>query len=196
MKSKILIICFLSFFNLFAGGIPNDKATGVFLAIGVGPRIPVGNFSGTTALGYGFNLELSYTDNETLPIFLFGQLGFEQYPGSTEFYQESSYSHFSTNILPVHVGARYYFPPILEQFVLILPSVEFSASYALVQELNEFKAESGRSNFIDTKNKFGFSIGASISMFILELTGNYNFYDGNQTVSVDLKARLPLFINF
>lgn len=196
MKFKIFILCILAYFNLFAGGAPADKATGVFLAIGVGPRLPVGVFARSTSFGYGFNMEFAYTDNEVLPIFIFGKIGFEQYSGSTDFYQESDYTHFSTNILPINVGVRYYLPPILEQVVLILPAIEISASYGLVQELNEFKSGSGRNNFINTQSKFGFNIGASISMFLLEITGNYNFLNGNQTASVDLKARLPLFISF
>ncbi len=196
MKIKFLILCLLFSANIFAGGLPADKATGVFLSIGVGPRVPLGVFARSTSFGYGFNMEVSYTDNEVLPVFLFGKIGFEQFSGSTDFYQETEYTHFSTNMLPVNIGARYYLPPILEQVVLILPAIEISASYALVQELNEFKAGSGRNNFIDTKSKFGFSLGASISMFLLELTGNYNFFNGNQTASVDLKARLPLFISF
>lgn len=196
MKFRLLILTLLLSANLFAGGLPADKATGVFLSIGVGPRVPLGVFANSTSFGYGFNMEFAYTDNEVLPVFLFGKIGFEQYSGSTDFYQESDYTHFSTNLLPVNVGARYYLPPILEQVVLILPAFEVSASYALVQELNEFKAGSGRNNYIDTKSKFGFSIGASISMFLLELSGNYNFFNGNQTASVDLKARLPLFVSF
>jgi hypothetical protein len=189
-------LCFLFTAGLFAGGLPADKATGVFLSVGVGPRLPIGVFANSTSFGYGFNMEFSYTDNEVLPVFLFGKIGFEQYSGSADFYQESDYTHFSTKMMPVNLGARYYLPPILEQFVLILPAVEFSASYALVQELNEFKAGSGKNNFIDTKGKFGFSIGAGISMFLLEIMGNYNFFNGTQTLSVDLKARLPLFVSF
>ena len=193
---KYIILFFLLTCNIFAGSTPNDKATGVFLAIGVGPRLPLGVFGSSSSFGYGFNVEFSYTDNEILPVFVFGKIGFEQYAGSTDFYQTTDYTHFSTTMMPVNVGARYYLPPILEQFVLILPAFEVSASYALVQELNEFKAGTGKSNFIDTKSKFGFSLGASVSMFILELSGNYNFFNGNQTASVDLKARLPLFISF
>lgn len=196
MKLKILFFCLFTFISLFAGGLPDDKASGIFLSVGVGPRLPIGTFNGSSSIGYGFNMEFSYTDNETLPLFLFSKIGFEQYSGSTEFYQESDYTHFSTNIMPVNLGVRYYLPPILEQVVIVMPALEISATYALVQELNEFKTGTGRSNFIETKSKFGFNIGASVSMFLLELTGNYSFLNGNQTISADLKVRLPLFVSF
>lgn len=47
----------------------DDKAQGVFLGIGVGPRLPVGPFAATSDLGYGFNFEVSYTNSDYLPLF-------------------------------------------------------------------------------------------------------------------------------
>src|SRR5690606_13321161 len=93
---------------------PAEKARGIFLAVGVGPRLPVSYFANSTDLGYGFNLEISYTDNEYLPFFLFAKIGFEQYPGSNSFYQATDHANLSTSILPAHAGIRYYFPPMLE----------------------------------------------------------------------------------
>lgn len=196
MKYKILFFCLFSFISIFAGEPSYDKVTGSFMALGVGPRLPVGTFSNTSSFGFGGNVEFSYTDNEILPVFVFAKIGYDQYAGSADFYQGSDYSHFSTKMLPINVGLRYYFPPIFEQFEYILPAIEVSAAYAVSQELNEFKIGTGRNNFISTKNKFGFSIGASISMFIVELSGNYNFFYGNQTLSIDLKTRLPIAVTF
>ena len=64
---------------------PVSKARGIFLGFGVGPRLPVSSFANSTDLGYGLNIEISYTDNDYLPVFLFAKLGFEQYPGSQSF---------------------------------------------------------------------------------------------------------------
>ena len=71
---------------------------GVFLTVGLGPRVPVGDFSNTTDLGYGIVADISYTDSDHFPFFIFARLGFEQYPGSQDFYISSDYSNFSTMI--------------------------------------------------------------------------------------------------
>lgn len=194
---KILIVFILILTSAsFAIEPPVSKARGIFLAFGVGPRLPVSNFANSTDLGYGLNIEVSYTDNDYLPVFLFASLGFEQYPGAQSFYQETEYSNFSTNAIPINVGARYYFSPLIEQIVLLTPIVEISASYTFFNKLHQFKPESSRNNFEEAIGKFGVSGGIGISMFMMEIIASYHYMDNNQYVSVDLKVRLPLFINY
>ena len=194
---KYLLISFLLLGNIsFAEKPPSSKATGFFVAFGVGPRMPIGDFSNTTDIGYGVNVEFSYTDNEFLPVFLFGNIGYEQYPGSQNYFQETDYSNFHTNALPVNIGARYYFAPLLENIVLLLPIVQASASYTYYQTLNEFDQNSGKNNFLENESKFGFSAGAGISMFMMELLTSYNYMPSNQFISIDLKVRIPLYISF
>ena len=175
---------------------PSSKATGFFVAFGVGPRMPIGDFSSTTDIGYGVNVEFSYTDTDFLPVFLFANVGYEQYPGSQNYLQETEYSNFHTNALPVNVGVRYYFAPLLENIVLLMPIVQASATYTYYQTLNEFDENSGRNNFLDDESKFGFSAGAGVSMFMMELLATYNYMPSNQFISVDLKVRIPLYISF
>lgn len=194
---KYLLISFLLLASIsFAEKPPSSKATGFFVAFGVGPRMPIGDFSNTTDIGYGVNVEFSYTDNEFLPVFLFGNIGYEQYPGSQNYFQETDYSNFHTNALPVNIGARYYFAPLLENIVLLMPIVQASASYTYYQTLNEFDQNSGKNNFLENESKFGFSAGAGISMFMMELLTSYNYMPSNQFISVDLKVRIPLYISF
>ncbi|MFC2102895.1 hypothetical protein ACFLSS_00535 [Bacteroidota bacterium] len=188
----IVLICVSS----FATEPPVSKARGIFLAFGVGPRLPVSNFANSTDLGYGLNVEISYTDNDYLPVFLFANFGFEQYPGAQSFYQETDYSNFSTSAIPINIGARYYFSPLLEQVVLLIPIIEVSASYTFFRELHEFKSDSNRNNFEDESGKLGVSGGVGISMFMMEIMAAYHYLNNNQFVSVDLKVRIPLFINF
>ena len=144
--------------------LPADKARGIFLAIGVGPRLPVSSFANQSDLGYGFNLEVSYTDNEYLPIFIFAKVGFEQYPGSPDFYQTSDYTNLSTTGFPIHLGMRYYFSPILENVVLLIPVAEVSAVYTFFSRLHQFKPESGKNNFIEETSKLGISAGGGFSI--------------------------------
>jgi hypothetical protein len=194
---KYLLTALLFFSTItIAEKPPSSKATGFFVAFGVGPRMPIGDFSSTTDIGYGVNVEFSYTDTDFLPVFLFANVGYEQYPGSQNYLQETEYSNFHTNALPVNVGARYYFAPLLENIVLLMPIVQASATYTYYQTLNEFDENSGRNNFLDDESKFGFSAGAGVSMFMMELLATYNYMPSNQFISVDLKVRIPLYISF
>jgi hypothetical protein len=131
----------------------------------------------------------------TLPFFVFARLGFEQYPGSLDFYVSSDYSNFSTMIIPASLGIRYYFSPLVESIVLLIPVVEASASITYMQKLHEFKIGTGRNNFREEVLKFGASAGVGISMFILEILANYNYFESNQYISFNLNIRLPLFVN-
>jgi hypothetical protein len=191
-----LILIILISSQSFGEKPPSSKATGFFLAFGVGPRVPIGNFANTSILGYGVDVEFSYADNEILPVFLFATLGFEQYPGSQDFFQETNYSNFHTNALPINVGARYYFAPMLENIVLLMPIIQVSASYTYYEKLHEFDSGTGRNNYLEDNSKFGFSVGAGVSMFMMELLAAYNYNPQDQFLSLDLKVRIPLYINF
>jgi opacity protein-like surface antigen len=195
LMKYFLSILFLFSALTFAEKPPTSKATGFFLSFGVGPRVPIGDFATTTDLGYGFDLELSYTDNEFLPVFLYASIGYEQFPGSQNFFQETDYSNFHTNTLPINVGARYYFAPLLENVVLLMPIVQASATFTYYQKLHEFEQGTGRNNFLEDATKFGFSVGAGISMFMMELITSYNYSEANQFISADFKVRIPLYIN-
>ncbi len=195
MKKLHLILILLTV-NLLAATPPADKARGFFIALGVGPRFPVGDFANTTDLGYGLNVEFSYTDNEYLPFFVFTRLGYEQFPGSPDFYKISDYSNFSTSSIPVNFGVRYYFPPLFENVLLFMPVLEVSAAYTFFEKVHQFKPNSGRNNFTEDISKVGISVGAGISTFLIDILAQYNYFRTNQTVLLDFKIRLPLFINY
>ena len=128
--------------------------------------------------------------------FLFTKIGFQQFPGSQTFYQSSDYSNYSINSFPLTIGARYFFPPLLENVVLFMPVVEFSAAYNFTQVLHQFKSGSGRSNFVENNSRLGFSGGVGISMFLLEVMATYNYFQSVEYVGIDLKVRIPLYIVF
>ncbi|MDR3628368.1 MAG: hypothetical protein P4L45_16105 [Ignavibacteriaceae bacterium] len=192
---KLIIILIIGFSAVFAQKVPIDKARGVFISVGVGPRLPVSSFASSTDIGYGFDVEIDYSDNEFFPVFLFGKIGFDQYPGAQSYYESTDYSNFSTNSLPISLGAKYYFPPLVENIVLFMPVVEFSANYEYMQKLHQFKPASGKSNNLEDISKLGFSAGAGFSMFMLEIMVSYNYLQNNQYISADLKVRLPLYIS-
>jgi hypothetical protein len=43
--------------------------------------------------------------------------------------------------------------------------------------------------------EFGGTIGAGLSMFIMEIMANYTYYESNQYFSINLNVRLPLYVN-
>ncbi|NUN07567.1 MAG: hypothetical protein HUU54_00145 [Ignavibacteriaceae bacterium] len=194
MKKIILLLVIL--FSLHSTAIASDKARGVFFGVGVGPRLPITQFSQTSLLGYGFHFELSYTDNESLPFFLYGKIGFEQFPGSQTYYQSSEYSHFSTSVLPIQLGVRHYFSPMLENVIVILPHIEAAACFSVNQTLHHFKQSANRPSYIEQTTDFGANIGIGASMFLLEMTGSYTYFKERQYLGFDLKIRLPLFVIF
>lgn len=181
---------------VFAENPPADRATGIFLGIGVGPRVPIGEFANTNNLGYGVNLELSYTDNEFLPVFLFLNAGFEQYSGSQSYYKETEFSNYNVNSVPVSFGARYFFPPLIESIFLLMPVVQASANYNYSHMLIEYDDGIRTPSHYKDENEFGFSTGVGLSAFMMELLASYNYLPAKQFISVDLKVRIPLYINF
>ncbi len=195
MKKLLLLIILTFSISAFAQHSPVDKARGFFITVGVGPRLPLGEFNTTTDLGTGFDIEFSYTDDQYIPFFLFGRVGFDQYPGAQSFYQISDYSNYSTNALPVNLGIRYFFPPLLENVVLFMPVVEISANYTYYQKIHQFKLGTGRTNFTEDISKIGFTGGVGLSMFMMEVVVSYNYFQTNQYFAADLRVRLPLYIN-
>jgi hypothetical protein len=193
---KLTFTLFFIIVSCSSSSFATDKARGFFVSFGVGPRLPISNFASSTDLGYGFNLEVSYTDNEVIPFFLFSKIGYEQFPGSQGFYESTDYSSFSTTNIPVNVGIRYYFPPILESAFLLIPFGEASASFSYLRELHQFKLTSGRNNYLEENYKFGFNAGIGVSMFLMEILISYNYLNNNQFIAADLKVRLPLLVIF
>jgi len=194
--NKLLFSIFFIIVSNFGFLHSADKAQGIFVSFGVGPRLPVSNFSTSTDVGYGFNLEFSYTNNQLIPIFLFTKLGYESYPGSQGFYESTDYASFSTTSVPINAGIRYYFSPLLESAFLLIPLVEASASFSYMKELHQFKLTSGKNNYYEENYKLGFSAGIGVSMFLMEILTSYNYFQNNQFISADLKIRLPLLVIF
>lgn len=193
---KIFLLVLIAGNFTFAEIPPSNRAIGFFLGIGVGPRFPIGEFANTNNLGYGLNLELSYTDNEFLPVFLYLNAGFEQFSGSQSYYKETEFSNYNINSIPICIGARYYFPPLMESIFLLMPIVQASANYNYSHTLIEYDDGIRTPSRYANENEFGFSAGVGVSAFMIEFITSYNYLPKKQFISVDLKVRFPLYINF
>jgi hypothetical protein len=192
MKKLLFLLVIIS--SVTFGQFKVGTAKGLFMGIAVGPRFPVGDFSDVQNIGIGADVILSYTDNEFLPVFVYTMIGYQHYPGRQDFYKQSDYSSFSSNVLVIAPGVRYYFKPILENVVLLMPIIDVGAEYALFENWNQFKIDNGKQNYTEDISKFGFHIGAGFSMFILDVVTYYNYLPKNQYLSFNLRANIPIFV--
>ncbi|HEX2868528.1 MAG TPA: outer membrane beta-barrel protein [Ignavibacteriales bacterium] len=196
---KIIFLLHVAFLLLFSSGtfaqtMDSGRARGLFMSFAVGPRIPVASMGNSQAVGVGINFGLSYTDNEYLPLFVYAKVGFEHFPGSVAYYRRSDYSSLTTNVVPLNLGARIFFPPVVKDIVLLIPTAEFGGSIAFFEKSHQFKIDSGRSDFLESTTRAGFHVGAGLSMFLLEVMGSYNYYPGNEYLSAEIRMRIPIFI--
>ncbi|MBU1100718.1 MAG: hypothetical protein KKA84_09970 [Bacteroidetes bacterium] len=191
---KVLLFLLIPFTLMMAQDFNHRPATGLFMSVGVGPRFPVGDFSENQNIGIGLDLELAYTNTNFLPVFVFGNLGYMNFPGKQGFYRDSEYSSLTTNILGVNGGARYYLPPFIDDIVLLMPVLEVSASIAYLEKGHVFKIDAGKANFTENNFKTGFKISAGFSMFIMDVMASYNYLHNNQFVALDMKVRIPIFV--
>jgi len=195
MKKLILILLFSSVITsaqLYQFG----QARGAFLAVEVGPRFPVGSLSKSSGMGPGFNSTFSYTDNKVFPLFLYGTLGYAHFPGSQELYKQTAYSSFSSNVLTLSAGFRYYFNPLFENIVILMPVLDFGGSFGFFEKAHRFKSDSNMRNFTEDTAYIGGHIGAGFSMFLLDVLGYYNYFYGNQYLSFNMRVTIPVYIIF
>lgn len=170
------------------------EAKGLFMAVGVGPKFPIGNFSSKNNIGVGFDVTFSYTDNLIIPVFLYATVGYGHFPGRQDLYKKSDYSSYSSNIIVIASGIRYYFPPLLENVALLMPIIDGGIEYAYFEHSHQFKLDRNKQNYIEDVGKFGFQVGGGFSMFILDVVTYYNYLPNNQYISFVLKANIPIFV--
>lgn len=165
------------------------------MAVGVGPKFPIGSFSDKNNIGIGFDITFSYTDNLFIPVFIYSNIGYQHYPGKQDLYKRSDYSSFSSNVLVLTGGVRHYFPPLLENIVLLMPVLDIGAEFAYFENFHQYKLDRNRQNSVEQIGKFGFQVGAGFSMFLLDVMTYYNYIKSNQYISFVLKANIPIFVS-
>ena len=190
---RIIILILLLNSILFSQGFRLGEARGLFFSVGVGPKIPIGDFSATNDLGVGFDFTVAYTDNLFLPVFFDLKFAFQTFPGSTKMYKTTDYSSFTTNEFLLFPGIKLYFPPVISDEVIIMPVAKVGPALGFFSNTHVFKSTSNRTNYDETLAKFGFHVGAGFSLFFLEGMLNYYFFPENQAISFDLRIQIPVF---
>lgn len=191
---KILIILSLGSSYSFSQLIEPSDAQGLFLTVGVGPRFPIGDLGTQQTIGAGFDVMVSYTDNNFAPYFFYMNIGYQNHPGDYDYYKISDNSSLSTNIITFHGGARYYFDPIISDMILLMPILEGGITYGYVEKYNQYKVDTGRNDKLQSLSKFGAHIGGGISFFLMDVVAIYNYLPKNQYFSLNLRLTIPLAI--
>ena len=193
---KVFFLLLIPFFILSAQEYNFHRATGLFMAVGVGPRIPVGDFSENQNIGIGADFSMSYTNSDFLPVFFFANLGYMNFPGKQTFYKNSDYSSLTTNGILLTSGIKYFWPPLIEDIVLLMPFIEVGASVGYFEKGHVFKIDSNKNNFTENNFKTGFQIGGGFSMFMMDVQASYNYFHNNQFLAFNLRVRIPIFVEF
>ncbi len=170
------------------------EARGLFMSIAVGPKIPIGAFSDNRNLGVGFDAALSYTDNKYMPMFAYARIGYQHYPGKQGLYKRSDYSSFSSNVILIEPGIRFFLPPLFNEDFILLPIIEGGFSWGYFENYHQFKVDTNRDNFVEEVSKFGIHLGGGFSMFLMDVITYYNYFQDYQFISVNLRIRIPIFV--
>jgi len=190
---KILLILLLFNIPLSAQFVKLGELKGIFMATSAGARIPVGSFSDSHNLGPGVDLSISYTDNIILPIFIYSRLGYQHYPGKQSYYLETDLSSISTNLIKIDAGLRYFFPPVINQGIILMPIIEAGGALGYSITQSQFKESAEKANLNETDLMIGFHAGGGFSMFLLDVTAEYNYFYEHQFLSFNLSIRIPIF---
>ncbi len=196
MIKKYLLLFLLLGIILPAQGLRFGEVKGLFFSVGVGPRIPIGDFAETHNMGAGFTTAFSYTDNIIIPLFLYGEIGYQHFPGSQDYYKSSDHSSISSNMFMFNVGARHYYTPLVENIILLMPIIEGGLSVSYNQVSHILKIDSGKNNFFEDEIKVGFHVGVGVSMFLMDVMAYYNYLHNRQFLSFNLRVRIPVFVSY
>ncbi len=191
---KALLISFLLGTVNSGQSFGPGEAQGVFLTLGVGPRFPIGELGSQQTIGAGFDVMLSFTDNNFAPLFFYLNIGYQNHPGDYDFYKTSNHSSISTNIVSFHTGSRYYFEPLIDDMILLMPILEGGITYGYVEKYHQFKIDSGKNDNLQSLSKVGFHLGGGLSFFLMDIIATYNYLESNQYFSFNLRLTIPLAI--
>lgn len=193
---KIIFLILLFSVTSSAQILKLSEARGLFMSFGVGPRMPVFTFSDRFKIGSGFDVTLSYVDSEIIPVFFYINLGYQHHPGKQEFYAISDYSSISSSVIVLNSGIRLYLPPIIKNFVILMPVVEGGFALSNWSNFYQFKIDTNKPDINENITKAGFQVGAGFSMFLMDVMLTYNYFSDNQYLSLDLRVRIPIFVKY
>ena len=191
------ILVLLLFFSVPSYGqlfnVKVGEARGLFLAMGVGPRIAIGDLSSNHSMASGVETIVSYTDNRRLPVFVYAKLQFTNFPSEFMGILYSPSFEVSSKVLSIQPGMRYFLPPISKEVILLMPFVEGGLSLGIIFTKYQFNS-AFKSQYYDESVHFGVHAGFGVSIFLMDALVSYNYYYRYQFLGFTLRVRIPIFI--
>ncbi len=167
----------------------SQEVWGLFAAPQLGVRYPSGESYDKHKTGFNIGASLQYATT-AFPFFLKTEFGYSHFPQSklidNAYHQKSIYS--------VSLGVEYLFYPIFASEAILVPFISFDLRYNFIERMRtEYIPELNNKSFFD--QKFGFSIGAGVSVFLVDVIAKYYYQTYEPYVGFDFRLRLPVYIS-
>ena len=156
----------------------------------------VGEFSKKNNAGPGVEAIISYTDIDFLPIFFYSNFNFQNHTGNYKYYKNSDHSTLSSSIISINLGGKYFFQPLVENVILLMPFIEGGFTYAYISDFHQYKIDLNKNDDIENLHKFGIHIGGGLSFFLMEIIASYTYLHSDQYLSLNLRVTLPVAVTF
>lgn len=188
MTKKLFITSF--FLLLF---IPRNSYSqeiwGLFVSPQIGVRYPSGESYDKYKVGFSLGGSLQYATS-AFPFFLKTEFLYAYFPQNkvvdNAYHQKSIYG--------LSLGAEYLFYPVFASEAIFVPFISFDIRYNFIERIKtEYSSQLRTSSSFD--QKFGFSIGAGVSVFLVDVIAKYYYLTYEPYVGFDFRLRLPVYIS-
>jgi hypothetical protein len=184
MKKVFYIALFLTC-NLFG-----QEISGIFISPYVGARFPLADASKKHKTGFSFGGSFEY-GTSVLPFFMKLDFSYTHFPQKGIFQNQ----YESKSITGVGVGVDYLLVPLIASETILTPFVSFDIYYNYIER--QFLTYTYRfETSTKEEQKFGFSIGAGFSFFLVEFTIKYFYLIYEPYIGIDYRLRLPISISY
>jgi hypothetical protein len=187
MRKNFLILSIISIF-IYQNSYSQD-AWGLFVAPQLGVRFPSGGSFEKHKTGFNIGGSLQYASS-TFPFFLKMELLYTHFPQNklidNAYHQKSIYG--------ISLGLEYLFFPIFVSEAILIPFICFDLRYDYI-ERTRTEYITKLQTAILSEQKFGFSFGAGVSVFLVDIVAKYYYLTYEPYVGIDFRLRLPVYIS-
>ncbi|MBU2447361.1 MAG: hypothetical protein KJ666_17560 [Bacteroidetes bacterium] len=188
MIRKFFLLPPLIFLLTFQSSYSQD-AWGLFIAPQLGVRFPSGDSFEKHKAGFNIGGSVQYATS-AFPFFLKTEFLYSHFPQNK--LVENAYHQKS--IYGISVGAEYLFFPIFASEAILVPFISFDIRYNFIERTRtEYLAKLQTSTLYE--RKFGFSFGAGVSIFLVDIVAKYYYLTYEPYVGFDFRLRLPVYIS-
>jgi hypothetical protein len=200
----IKVIFFFSVYTISITGIYSQTDTlqpvtktkvfsmgGIFLSIGGGLHVPLGDFYQNSSPAFGFSGRLEYSSTKIFPIIVGGEINYFVFNGKDEYMNTNQLTTFKTKYLSLALNVDYSLSSIFKSTYTI-PFLTADVKYVIInREVSPYTAV--LDNMPLKQNGLGIGIGAGITLFIFDFYVKYNYTKSLSTLGAYAKVKFPIF---